>query len=615
MITGVPREAGTTVVTLRANSNPDDGAQAATKSCSITVNPTVMQLTSGCALPPATAGVPYSQTLAVDGGFAPYTWTATSPLPAGLVLSRDGVLSGSPGSNNETFTLRVQDSRGTVSDQTCTLPVHAPVISVTTACPLPAGTTGQPYSFRMSASGGTGPYSWSVLGGMPAGMSVSGDGVLSGNPGSAGPITFRFLVTDSDGNSAAAACNLVVLRSNFSLTSCPLPNGAVGADYQQLLNVDGGTPPYIYTVVNGLPTGLSLNSTGLMAGRPREAGKSTVTLRVMDSTGRTATQACGLLVSPSPLTITGSCPLPEARVGTPYVQRFSATGGNAPYRFRLDGTLPSGLELASDGTMRGMPVAASDSEFEIEAVDASGRSVPKRCSLRASLPEFPTFRIDAIPATIAAAANGPMVRLELSHAYSLPMQGEFVLSAEADTGSFEPVINQPDPRVRFANGERRLRFTIPAGTTQATAPIVSTGTVASLVTVRAINFSACGVPIPTAPAPRQFRVNRGIPVITDACLSAQTSNPELRITGYTTTRQLDSAEFSYTAAGQQHSTSINVSASAGEYFASDESVRNGGAFTVTVPLTLQGEGTLQPNNITLSNSVGATAGKTVAACR
>ena len=129
-----------------------------------------MQLTSGCALPPATAGVPYSQTLAVDGGFAPYSWTASSPLPApGFVLSRDGVLSGSAGSNHATFTLRVQDSRGTVSDQICTLPVHPPVISVTTACPLPAGTTGQPYSFRMSASGGTGPYSWSVLVGMPAG--------------------------------------------------------------------------------------------------------------------------------------------------------------------------------------------------------------------------------------------------------------------------------------------------------------------------------------------------------------------------------------------------------------------------------------------------------------
>jgi hypothetical protein len=615
MITGVPREAGTTIVTLQANSNPDDGAQPATKSCSITVNPTVLQLTSGCSLPAATAGVPYSQSLAVDGGFAPYIWTATSPLPSGLTLSRDGVLSGAPATNNGTFSVRVQDSRGTVRDQTCTLPVNAPLINVTTACPLPSGTTGQPYTHRMSASGGTAPYSWSVLGSLPAGMSVSADGVLSGNPGSAGPITFRFLVTDADGNSATAACNLVVQRSNFSLTSCPLPNGAVGTDYQQLLNVDGGTAPYIYTAVSGLPGGLSLNSSGLMTGRPREAGKSTVTLRVMDSTGRTATQACGLLVSPSPLSITGACPLPDAKVGTPYTQRFSATGGVAPYRFRLDGTLPAGLELSSDGAVRGTPIAASDSEFEIEAIDAHGRSVPKQCSLRSSLPEFPTFRIDAIPATLAAAANGPTVRLQLSRAYSLPIQGEFVLSAEADTGSFEPVINQSDPRVRFANGERRLRFTVPAGTTQAAAPIVSTGTVASLVTVRAINFTAAGVPIPTAPTPRQFRVARTIPVITDACLATQTSGPELRITGYTTTRQLDNAEFSYTASGQQRSAFINVSASAGEYFASDESVRNGGAFTLTVPLMLQGEGTLQPNSVTLSNSVGTTAAKTVATCR
>ena len=116
----------------------------------------------------------------------------------------------------------------------------------------------------MSASGGTAPYSWSLLGAMPAGMSVSSDGVLSGNPGSAGPITFRFLVTDSTGNSAAAACNLVVLRSNFSLTSCPLPNGRSALDYQQLLNVDGGTATvHLFSAVNGLPAGLNLNTTGL----------------------------------------------------------------------------------------------------------------------------------------------------------------------------------------------------------------------------------------------------------------------------------------------------------------------------------------------------------------
>jgi hypothetical protein len=614
-ISGVPREAGTTVVTLRATSNPGDGAEPATKNCAITVNPSVLQLTSACSLPPATTGVPYSQTLAAAGGVPPYVWTSNNPLPQGLALSPDGVVSGSPSSSGGVFIVRVRDSRGTLSEQTCSLPVSSPLINLTTACPLPSGTTGQPYSQRISASGGTPPYSWSILGSLPSGLSLSGEGLLSGSPGSAGPVSFRFLVTDAAGNAAAASCNMVVLRSSFSLTSCPLPNGAVGIDYQQLLNVDGGTPPYLFSVVSGLPAGMNLNSSGLLNGRPREAGKSTVMLRVADAAGHSSTQACGLLVNPSALLISGTCPLPTARVGTPYIQHFSASGGTAPYRFRLDGSLPAGLELAADGTVRGTPVSATETQFEIEATDAQGHSVPKRCSIQASLPDYPAFRIDTIPATLSAASNGPTVRLELSHAYGLPIQGEFVLTAEADTGSFETAINQSDPRVRFVNGERRLRFTIPAGTTQATAPVVSTGTVASLITVRAINLTTAGVPIPASPSPKQFRVARTIPVITDACLASPASGPELRITGYTTTRQLNRAEFSYTAGAQQRTDNIDVSASAADYFNSDESIRNGGAFTVTVPLILQGVGTLQPGNVTLSNSVGTTAAKTVASCR
>lgn len=613
-ISGVPREAGTTVITLQANSNPNDSAEPATKSCNITVNPSVLQLTSSCSLPPATSGVPYTQTLSVDGGVAPYTWMANGPLPAGLSLSRDGVLSGAPASAGGAFGVRVQDARAAISQQTCTLPVNAPVVNLATACPLPMGTVGQPYSQRVDASGGAPPYSWSLLGSLPSGMSLSGDGVLSGNPGSAGPVSFRLLVTDSAGNSAAAGCNMVVQRSSFSLTSCPLPSGAVGSDYQQLLNADGGSAPYIFSAVSTLPSGLTLSSRGLLSGRPREAGKSTVILRVMDAGGRTSTQACGLSINASPLTIQGTCPLPEARVGTAYVQRFTATGGVAPYRFRVDGSLPAGLELALDGTVRGTPLAPSSMEFEIEATDAMGRSVPRRCSLEASLPDFPVFRIETIPATLPAASNGPSVRLELSRAYTMPIQGEFVLTAEADTGSFEPAVNQSDPRVRFSNGERRLRFTIPAGTSQITAPIVSTGTVASLVTVRAISFSAAGHTIPTAPSPKQFRVARTAPVITDACLATVASGPELRLMGYTTTRQLDRAEFSYTA-GQQRTINLNVADSAAEYFSSDASIRNGGSFTLTIPLVLQGEGVLQPNTIAISNSTGMSAARAVGACR
>ena len=575
-LSGVPREAGTTVLTLQASSNPNDGGQPATKNCSLTVNASVLQLTSGCSLAPAISGVPYNETLTVGGGVPPYTWSLNSPLPTGLSLSRDGVVSGAALGNGGVFLVRVQDARGTVSEQSCSLAVNAPVVNVTTACPLPTGMIGQPYAQRIGATGGVPPYNWAVIGSLPSGMSLSSEGVLSGNPGSAGPVSFRFLVTDAAGNSAAAGCNLVVQRSVFSMTTCPLPNASVGVDYIQSLNVDGGTSPYVFSVVSGLPPGMNLNTSGLLTGRPREAGKATVTIRVMDSAGRTSTQACGMQVNPSALTIVGTCPLPEARIGTPYLQRFTATGGVAPYRFRLEGRLPQGLELASDGTLRGTPLSASATEFEIEVTDALNHIVPKRCSLESSLPDYPTFRIAAIPGTLAAASNGPTLQMELSRAYLFPIQGEFVLTSEADTGSFEEPINQSDPRVRFTNGERRIRFTIPAGATQASTPIVSTGTVASLITLRAINLTTAANSIPTAPAPKQFRVARGVPVLTDACLATTTSGPELRMTGYTTTRQLNRAEFSFTAGTQQKTENFDVSVSAADYFLSDASIRNGG---------------------------------------
>jgi len=331
----------------------------------------------------------------------------------------------------------------------------------------------------------------------------------------------------------------------------------------------------------------------------------------MDSEGRTATQACGLLIAPSPLVISGTCPLPEARVGTPYLQRFFATGGTAPYSFRLDGRLPAGLELSQEGTLRGTPLAPGSAEFEIEAADAQGRSVPRRCTIETSLPEMPGFRLDAGPATQPPASNGPTARFELTRAYSLPIQGELVLTAEAETGSVDPAINRPDPRVRFANGQQRLRFTVPAGATQFTAPITSTGTAASVITLRAANLAAAATQILTSPSPKQFRVARALPTLTEACLAGT----DLRLTGYTTTRQLDSAEFTYTIGSQPKMLSIDVSAQASEYFASDESVRNGGAFLLTVPVQTAGSGTLQPNSVTLSNNVGVTTAKPVTACR
>jgi hypothetical protein len=73
-----------------------------------------------------TVGVLYSQTLVATGGMVPYTWTVGSgQLPAGLALSSNGVISGTPmtsvGSTSVTF--QVTDSAGATATKTLTMKI------------------------------------------------------------------------------------------------------------------------------------------------------------------------------------------------------------------------------------------------------------------------------------------------------------------------------------------------------------------------------------------------------------------------------------------------------------------------------------------------------------
>jgi len=67
----------------------------ATAAVGIGTGPVLAITTS--ALPDGTVGSPYTQTLNVSGGHAPYLWAA-GPLPPGLVLHQNGTLSGTPAS-------------------------------------------------------------------------------------------------------------------------------------------------------------------------------------------------------------------------------------------------------------------------------------------------------------------------------------------------------------------------------------------------------------------------------------------------------------------------------------------------------------------------------------
>ena len=72
---------------------------------------------------------------------------------------------------------------------------------------LPAGAPQLAYSTTLAATGGTGPYSWSVTkGSLPAGLTISSLGVISGTPTQAGNSAFTVRVKDSDSPAAIRHC-------------------------------------------------------------------------------------------------------------------------------------------------------------------------------------------------------------------------------------------------------------------------------------------------------------------------------------------------------------------------------------------------------------------------
>jgi hypothetical protein len=71
-----------------------------------------------------------------------------------------------------------------------------PVFTISTSS-LPAATSGEPYEFQLQASNGTGIYTWSIIAGdLPAGMTLSETGLLSGIPEELGMFSVQIEARD-----------------------------------------------------------------------------------------------------------------------------------------------------------------------------------------------------------------------------------------------------------------------------------------------------------------------------------------------------------------------------------------------------------------------------------
>jgi large repetitive protein len=207
---GRPISAGSFTFTAAVTDNL--GAQA-TKSLSITV---AAGLTiPNCPTPAANVGQAYSAVLVAQGGASPYVWSIGSgPLPPGLALdSPNAVIAGVPTTpGTSPYVLRVDDNAGNNVTRACSIQVNPAALAITSAASLPNALIGVAYSQTLAATGGVGPYSWSVASGaLPPSFSLDPGGVLSGTASTAGTFNFTVQAADRSGTVARQNITLVVL--------------------------------------------------------------------------------------------------------------------------------------------------------------------------------------------------------------------------------------------------------------------------------------------------------------------------------------------------------------------------------------------------------------------
>ena len=176
----------------------------------------------------------------------------------------------------------------------------APSIINTT---LATGTVGTAYSQTLSATGGTSPYTWSIGSGtLPAGLILSSTGTISGIQPTctATPITFK--VTDSNSTTAtkslAVTINAALTGTAVTIATSSLSNGTVGTAYSQTLVATGGTAPYTWAITSGtLPSGLTLSSSGVIAGTPTISVDPSIIFKVTDNKGAIASQSLSIAIN------------------------------------------------------------------------------------------------------------------------------------------------------------------------------------------------------------------------------------------------------------------------------------------------------------------------------
>ncbi|MFY9936401.1 MAG: hypothetical protein WAK33_06010, partial [Silvibacterium sp.] len=210
------------------------------------------------------------------------------------------------------------------------------------------------------------------------------------------------------------------------------------------------------------------------------------------------------------------------------------------------------------------------------------------------------------PSTTSPGEQPPLT-FQLNQPYPADLAGTMNLTFAPDPG------NPANPQVQFASGGTTFNFTLPANTTTTPAVMVQVGTISGTITVT-LQLTAAGVNVtPANVVPITIVVPKAAPTISAVSINTSGNTLTVHTTGYSTTREIQSATFSFTAANgatlAQKTVIVPAATLFSAWYTTAGSAQYGSAFTYSQQFTLSGSPSLIASvSVTLTNTVGTSSG-------
>ncbi len=247
---------------------------------------------------PASGGVTFQVVLWESSGAISFRYQDTTFSTASFPTTYDNGASATVGVEAPSGMAGTQvsfDTADRAASTAVTCSTSSPPTITTTS--LPSAQRSVAYTTTLAAVDGLMPMTWSVAGGtLPAGLSLSPSGVLSGSPVAAGTTNVTVRVTDGAGRSDDQVLPISV-NPLLGITQTTLPGATRLTGYSAILTAIDATTQVSWAVVSGsLPAGLALSNGGVISGTPTTTGTSSFTIRVTDAAAM-ASQAFTLTVA------------------------------------------------------------------------------------------------------------------------------------------------------------------------------------------------------------------------------------------------------------------------------------------------------------------------------